>query len=92
MEVHLPELDPVDRLHLEKVDRDHPAPALARLHPRRRDLAPAAGRGAEVDDPLAGPEQLMLVVDLDQLIGRARAVAFAARLGDIGVVELAFEP
>ena len=56
MEVHLPELDPVDRLHLEKVDRDHPAPALARLHPRRRDLAPAAGRGAEVDDPLAGPE------------------------------------
>ena len=37
-------------------------------------------------------EQLVLVVDLDELISRARPVAFAARLGDIGVVELAFEP
>jgi hypothetical protein len=32
----------------------------------------------------------VLVVDLDEFIGGARPVAFAARLGDVGVVELAF--
>ena len=92
VEIHLPELDAVDRVHLQKVDGDHPAPALARSDARRRDLAPAAGRGAEIDDALAGLEELIFLVDLDELVGRARAIAFAPRLGDIRVVELAFEP
>ena len=41
------------------------------LHPLRRDLAPAAGRGAEIDHHHAGPQQMMLVVDLGELEGRA---------------------
>ena len=92
MEVHLPELHPFDRVHLQEIDGDHPSPALMRANPRRRDLAPAAGRGAEIDNALARLEQLVLVVDLDELVGRARPVAFAARLGDVGIVELALEP
>ena len=55
VEIHLPELDPVDRIHLEKVDRDRPgpcprAPAPAPPRPgssrraRRRDRR-CAGRG-----------------------------------------------
>ena len=86
----MPELDPFDRVHLQEIDGDHPSPALA--HARGRDLTPAAGRGAEIDDALTRLHELVLVVDLDELIGRAGAKAFAARLGDIGVVELAFEP
>ena len=58
----------------------------------RRHLAPPAGRCAEIDDQLAGLEELVFVVDLDELVGRARAEAFATRLSDIRVVELALEP
>ena len=43
------------------------------LHPLGRDLGPAAGRRAEVDDALAGLQEAVLVVDLDQLEGGARA-------------------
>src|SRR6202034_4134881 len=75
-----------------KISGDHPPPALARACARRGDLAPAAGRGPQIGDALSGLEKLVLVVDLDELVGRARPVAFAARLRDIGVVELAFEP
>ena len=39
-----------------------------------------------------GFEQLVLVVDLDQLVGGARAIALAPGLRHIGIVELALEP
>ena len=58
----------------------------------RRDLRPAAGRGAEIDDALARLQQAVLVVDLEELVGGARAVALALGAGDVGVVELALEP
>ena len=61
VEVHSPELHPFDRVHLEKINGDHPAPALARAYPVCGDLAPAAGRGAEIDDALTRLEQLVLV-------------------------------
>ena len=64
----------------------------ADLTARRRDLAPAAGRGAEIDDARAGPEQLIFLGDLHQLVGGARAKSLAPGLGDEGVVELALEP
>ena len=69
--------------------RPLPSPAPTRL---RRDLAPAAGRGAEIDDARARLQQMVLVVDLDQLVGGARAIALALGARDIGIVELALEP
>ena len=41
-----------DRVHVEIVDADDQRMLLGRADDRRRDLAPAARRGAEVDDPL----------------------------------------
>jgi hypothetical protein len=35
---------------------------------------------------------VVAVVDLDQLEGGARAIAGVARVRDVGIVELAFEP
>ena len=52
--------------------------------PRRRDLRPAAGRGAEIDDALARREQPVAVVELDQLEGRAGAIAFGMGARDVG--------
>ena len=40
----------------------------------------------------AGFEEMQFVVDLDQLVGRARAIAVALGARDIRIVELAFEP
>ena len=88
----MPELHPFDWVHLQEIDGDDPSPALVRANARRRNLAPAARRGAKIDDALAPFQHLVLVVDLDELVSRARPVAFAARLGDIGIVELALEP
>ena len=45
--------------------------ALLRADALGRDLAPAAGRGAEIDHARAGLAEMELVVDLDQLVGRA---------------------
>ncbi len=50
------------------------------------------GAQPRIDHAHAAAQQLQLVVELHQLEGGARAVAQALRLGDIGVVELAFEP
>ena len=57
-----------------------------------RHLAPAAGRGAEVDHARAGFQEMMLVVDLGQLEGGARAKALALGARHIGIVELALQP
>ena len=72
--------------------RDHPALAFRRLDRARRDLAPAARRGAEIDDARAGSQQLIFLGDLDQLVGGARAPALALGLRDEGIVELALQP
>src|SRR5262245_25847022 len=58
----------------------------------QRDLAPAAGGGAEVDHLGAALEDAMLVVDLDQLVSRARAETVSLGAHDVRIVELAFEP
>ena len=92
-EIELQELDAGDRLHRQEVDGDHLAPLPSTdAHPLGRHLGPAARRGAEVDHALAGLEQAVLVVDLDQLEGGARAVALALGGGHVGIVELALEP
>src|SRR5271165_439419 len=92
VEVHAPEFDALDRVHVETIDGDHPAGAVFRSRLCGRDLAPAARRGAEIDDALPGLEQLVFVGDLQELKGRARAIALAPGLRDIRVVELPLEP
>jgi hypothetical protein len=91
---------PRDRLHLLDVDGDDPAalPALSagggagHPHPLHGDLGPAARGRAQVDDALAGGKEMKPVVELDELEGGPRAVAALARLGDVGVAQLALEP
>src|SRR5439155_22449723 len=90
--VHPQEFDPCDRLDLEYVDGNDAAPALGGADALGRDLAPAAGRGAEVDDTRAGLEQRMLGIDLGELEGGAGAKPFAFGARHIGIVELTIEP
>ena len=87
--IELQKLDPGDWLHVENVERDHPP---ARPGAARRDLAPAAGRRAEIHHARARLEQVKLVVDLGELIGGARAEAFALGAHHIGIAELALQP
>ena len=77
------------RIHFEIVDADDMRIFRRRPRARRGDLAPAAGRRTEVDDLHAGLQQMMLVVDLDQLVGRARPVAVGLGALDIGIVDVA---
>ena len=51
-----------------------------------RDLAPATGRGTQIDHRHAGFEQMKLVVDLGEFEGRARAKALAFGARHIGIV------
>ena len=87
-EIHLEDGDALDRIGGQQVDPDDGG--------ARRDLAddlgPSTGCYAEIDDPRRPLEQTETLVEFDQLIGRARSIAFRLGAPDIGVVELAFEP
>ena len=88
---------PGDRLHLLQVEAEDAADLLARLlakrvHARHRDLAPAARRAAQIDHARAGQQEAVLVVQLQDLVGRAAAIALALGAGDIGVVKLPLQP
>ena len=87
----LHEIDAGDRLHRQEIDGDDAA-RLRRADALGRHLAPAAGRGAEIDHARAFLEEARLVVDLDQLVGGARANAFALGARDVRIVELALQP
>jgi len=70
----------------------HPLLPARRADALRRDLAPAAGCCAEIENDHAGLQELVLVVDLFQLVGGARAKTFLLGAPHIGIVELALEP
>ena len=78
--------------HLQEIDGDHLAPAVGGADTLGRNLAPAAGRGAEIDHGDALLEKAIFIVDLDQLVGRARAQTVPLGLQHIGIVELALQP
>ena len=84
--------DADDLRHVQKIDRDNLASAVGGADALGGDLAPAAGRRAEIDHGHAGFEKMVLVVDFDQLVGRARAQAVALGLRHIGIVELPLQP
>ena len=91
-EVELGEADARNFRHFQKIDRHHLALAVDGPDALGRDLAPAARRGAEVDHRDSEFEEAMLVVDLDQLVGRARAPSILLGLRHIGIVQLPFQP
>ena len=87
-EVHLQDRRALDRVGGQQVDADHD-----RLRqPLAHDLRPAARRDAEIDDPLRALEEAEALVELDQFVGGARAIALGLGALDIGIVELALEP
>ncbi len=67
-----------DRLDGRDVDADHDTDALPGLRPclhaLDRDLGPATGGRAKIDDAGAGLE-VELIIELQQLEGRTRAIA-----------------
>src|SRR5712672_466783 len=81
-----------DRNHLQDIDRDHASTAAVGADPLGGDLGPAAGRRPEIDHAGAGLKKVDLVVDLDELVGGARAHAFALGARHVRIVELAVEP
>ena len=70
--IDLREIDAGDRIHRQEIDGDDAA-ALRGADALGRHLAPAAGRGAEIDHARAFLQEARFVVDLDQLEGGARA-------------------
>ena len=67
------ELDAGQGIDGQEVDADDPPPPLGAADALSGKLRPAAGRGAEIDDALAGLEEAVLLVDLQELVGGARA-------------------
>ena len=58
----------------------------------RTTWRPAARRDAEVDHALGALEEAEALVELDQFVGGARAIALGLGALHIGIVELALEP
>jgi hypothetical protein len=71
------------------VERDHFAAPLERT---RGELAPTAGRRAQVDDQHAGLDQLFSALDLLELEHRARAPALLARPLDVRIARMFLQP
>src|SRR5712691_11673893 len=59
---------------------------------RPERLRPAPGRSSEIDHIVPGTHELVAVRDLDQLVGRARAVALRFRAVNVGIIDVAPEP
>src|SRR3546814_469985 len=55
-------------------------------------LSPAARRNAEIDDMPRLPDQPVFLIQFDELVGRAAAIAFRFRLPHIRIVELPLQP
>jgi hypothetical protein len=73
----------VDRLEIDP-DDDAPLPDAA-----GRDLQPRPRRGPAVEHGVAPLQDMPLLVDLDQLVRRPRAVPLALRLAEVMIVDLA---
>src|SRR6185437_4458330 len=73
----------------QEVDGDY---APRRAGASRSYLAPASGRGTEVDHACAFLQEVGLVIDLDELEGGARTKSFALGARDVRIVELALQP
>jgi hypothetical protein len=77
------------RVHRQQIDGDH---AAARARFRRGNLRPAARCRAEIDDDHARLQQLVARRDFDQLVRRARAIAFRLRALHVDIVDVLHHP
>jgi RNA-binding protein len=101
-EVALDELNTLDGLEVQEVQRNDGAIELpdgraARASVLRCEFAaqvltPGARRCTQIDHQLPGTNELQGLVDLFELVGRARSVAIFAGLTHIGVVDVFVEP
>jgi len=78
-EVHFQHRGAGHSVHRQIVDADQMRRLQRRFRARGRHLAPAAGRRTEIDHAHARLQQMVFVVDLDQLVGGARAIALRLR-------------
>ena len=90
-------LGPRDRFDLAQVDAQNGADGLALFLAQGvdafdRDLTPAPRRTAKVHHPRTRHEEAELVVQFEDLIGRATAIAVRLGAAHIGVVQLPFQP
>src|SRR5207248_3191908 len=74
---------------VEQINSQHPA---ARSDLPRRNLRPAAGGRAKIDDDRSRAEQLLALVELEQLVRRARTITLLPRLAHIRVGDVAAQP
>ena len=75
-DIALVRLHTANRANRQQIDTENDR---RRWHVLGRDLAPTAGRSAEIDTDLGLGEEVILLVELDELEGRTRAVALLAR-------------
>src|SRR6516164_8754425 len=87
--IELQKLDARNGFHLKNVERND---AAARADAARGDLAPAAWRGAEIDDAGAGFKHFVTLIDFGELERRPRAETFAFGARHIRIADLAREP
>ena len=85
-------LDEMDVVCLEvtfhglEVDPHHHA---LRPHEFRRDLEPASGGAAAIEDMIARVENLLAFIDLDELVRGTRPIPIAFRLTKIMILDIA---
>src|SRR5262249_48294961 len=84
--------DAGQRLHGQEVDPHHLPLAFDRAYALGRHLGPATGCRAKIDHPRTWLQHVVPVVDLNQFVGGARAIALPLGRGHVGVIELALEP
>ena len=88
-EVHLHEMHAWQCIHFQKVDGRDANVGVGRIRHLGGNLRPASWCRAKVDDALGVFEDMVLIVDLQQLEGRASAIPFELCPLDVRVVDMA---
>ncbi|MPM95252.1 hypothetical protein SDC9_142406 [bioreactor metagenome] len=96
-EITLDVLHAFNRLHRQQIEGDDHAIELARRRARGRKaaahiLTPGTGCGAQIHHHMAGADQVELLVDLLELVGRAGAITLFLGQLHIGIVDVLIEP
>ena len=92
--IALDRLHPLDRLDRQQVQSDHPPAQTPRTVRQALNdhLGPTARRGPQLHHRRRGPDQPIAVVDLDQLVGCARAVTVAGSRLYVRVGQVPLDP
>jgi hypothetical protein len=88
-EIALDDRHPRHRRDLEQIHGDHASGIPDALG---EHLRPAPGRSAEIDNTIARTREAVALHDLEELVGRARAVPPLGRLAHVGIAHVALQP